>query len=247
MKMIALLLAAALAPNSKAGDIPATGSEAAAHELRQSTQALLDAVAPGEVSVWERLLDEQAIQVDENDVVRSKRDVLAELMPLGPGLSGQIRIDDFRVIVLGDTAVVTHEDDETLDYHGQVLRSRFRMTDTWIHQPSGWRLLASQVLAVPKDPPARALGRKALCAYAGTYSLTSEIRGTIRCTEDELLFERAGRPARHFKAELADVFFEPGQPRTRRIFRRDTHGAINEFVDRREGQDVLWRQTHGPA
>jgi saccharopine dehydrogenase-like NADP-dependent oxidoreductase len=96
-------------------------------------------------------------------VVRNKREVLAELKPLGPGLTGHLKVDDFRAVVHGDTAVVTHEDHEYLDYHGQVLRSRFRMTDTWGHHPEGWRLLASQVLAVLKTHP-RLCCRSRSCA-----------------------------------------------------------------------------------
>ena len=133
---------------------------AVAAELRRSTQSLLDAIAPADVSVWDRLLDEKAIQVDENDVVRNKAQMLAALKPLGPGLAGHLTIDDFRVVESGETAIVTHEDDEYLDYHGQIVKSRFRMTDTWIHSSSGWKQLASQVLAVLQDPPAGKLGTK---------------------------------------------------------------------------------------
>jgi hypothetical protein len=61
-----------------------------------------------------------------------------------------------------------------------------------------------------------------------------------------LLFEREGRPARHFRPELSDVFFEPGEPRTRRIFERDAQGQITGFVDRREGRDVRWRRSLAP-
>src|ERR1700753_3907432 len=122
-------------------------------ELRQNTQILLDAIAPGDVATWDRLLDPKVIQVDENDVVRDKAQILAELKPLGPGLAGNLHLDDVRVAIYDDIAVVTHEDKEYLDYHGQVLRSRFRMTDTWRRTPEGWRLLGEQVLAVQQDPP----------------------------------------------------------------------------------------------
>src|SRR4051812_19799631 len=78
-----------------------------ASELRQNTKALLDAIAPGDVAVWNRLLDRDMLQVDENDVVRNKAQVLAELKPLGPGLTGHLDIDDFRVTRHGEVAVVT--------------------------------------------------------------------------------------------------------------------------------------------
>jgi hypothetical protein len=99
------------------------------------------------------------------------------------------------------------------------------------------------VLAVLKDPPAQHLDAAVLRGYEGKYTMTNEIVASIRCEGDELVVEREGRPARHFKAELTDVFFEPGQPRTRRIFLRDRLGRITGFVDRREARDVVWRRV----
>jgi hypothetical protein len=210
-------------------------------ELRHNTQVLLDAIAPGDVATWDRLLDPKAIQVDENDVVRDKAQILAELKPLGPGLAGNLQIDDFRVALDGDVAVVTHEDKEYLDYHGQVLRSRFRMTDTWRRTPAGWRLLGQQVLAVQQDPPSVPFDSKS-CVYAGRYGLTADIVATIACKGDALTVERRGKPARTFLAETHDVFFEPGFPRTRRIFQRDAQGHVIGFVDRREERDIAWKK-----
>jgi len=210
-------------------------------ELRRDTQALLDAIAPGDVATWDRLLDPKAIQVDENDTVRDKAQILADLKPLGPGLTGNLQIDDFRVALYDDLAVVTHEDKEYLDYHGQVLRSRFRMTDTWRHTPAGWRLLGEQALAVQQDPPSVPFDSKA-CIYAGRYALTDDIIATIGCHDDALTVERPGKPARTFLAETPDVFFEPGSPRTRRIFQRDAAGRVTGFVDRREERDIAWKR-----
>lgn len=223
----------------------AVGSHAAPSsietELRQNTQALLDALAPGDKATWDRLLDPKAVQVDENDVVRDKTQILAALEPLGPGLTGNLQIDDFCVALYDQVAVVTHEDKEYLEYHGQVLRSRFRMTDTWRRSPAGWRLLGEQVLAVQQDPPSVPFDSKS-CAYAGRYALTADIVATIGCKGDMLTVERPGKPARTFLAETPDVFFEPGSPRTRRIFQRDTQGRVTGFVDRREERDIAWKK-----
>jgi hypothetical protein len=211
--------------------------------LKAATQEMLDAIAPGHAAVWEHWLDAAVIQVDENDVVRSKAEILKELQPLPKGLVGHLKIAEWRLALAGDVAVVTHEDDETLDYFGQMLRSRFRMTDTWHRTPQGWRLLGSQVLAVHQDPPAVTLDPATLCAYAGRYVLTPEISATARCDGDKLVFQREGRPDRVFLPELKDQFFEPGYPRSRRLFQRDVAGAITGFVDRREERDIHWTRA----
>jgi hypothetical protein len=228
---------------ARAAQLPSTA--AVAQELRGRTQRLLDAIAPGDVAVWDELLDPDVIQVDEDDVVRRKAAILAELKPLGPGLTGHLNIDEFSVARSGDVAVVTHEDDETLDYHGQMILSRFRMTDTWHLTANGWRLLGSQVLAVQKDPQSVTLDTTTLCGYAGTYAMAADVIDTIRCSGDHLVVSRRGRPDREFKAEIKDVFFESGQPRTRRIFVRDADGRLTGFVDRREARDVVWKRNPG--
>jgi hypothetical protein len=76
--------------------------------------------------------------------------------------------------------------------------------------------------------------------------MTADIKGTIRCENDELIFESPTRPARHFCPELLDVFFEPGEPRTRRIFLRAPQGQIIGFVDRREARDISSQRTDTP-
>jgi hypothetical protein len=40
--------------------------------------------------------------------------------------------------------------------------------------------------------------------------------------------------------EAPDVFFAPGKPRSRTLFRRDAQHRIIDFVDRREGEDLVF-------
>ena len=215
-------------------------------ELRRLTQANLDAIAPGQVEVWRRNLHDKVTHVDENGIVRNKSELLAEFSPLPKGLVGRLQVDKFNVTLDGNIAVATHEDLEHLQYHGQMLVSRWRSTDTWIKTPAGWKLLAEQTLAVLEDPPAIQLTAPQLCAYAGTYQLTPEITDTIKCSDGRLTGTRTGRPEVTYQPEVMDVFFAPGKPRTRRIFVRDAGGAVTGFVDRREGIDVRWAKVAAP-
>ena len=224
------------------GVAQAAAPSAAEVELRRIVQEMLDAVAPGNADVWRRYLHERLIRVDETGAVQGKEELLKELTPLPPGLVGRMAVDTFRIETHGDFAVLAYETQEHLDYHGQILRSRFRISDTWLKTPQGWQLLAEQVAAVLKDPPSLKLTQQQLCEYNGTYALTAEITTTISCTQDGLAAQRTGRAPASYLAEVADVFFVAGQPRTRRIFLRDPQGKVVGFADRREGEDVRWKR-----
>ena len=49
-----------------------------------------------------------------------------------------------------------------------------------------------------------------------------------------------------YLVESADVLFIAGQPRVRRIFRRDGAGRVTGFIDRREGEDIDWKREATP-
>ena len=222
------------------GVAQAAAPTAAESELRKIAQEMLDAIAPGNVEVWRRYLHERVILVDENGTVRTKEEMLKEFSPLPAGLVGNLKVDTFKVETHGDVAVLAFEAQEHLDYHGQTLRSRYRINDTWLKTAQGWQLLAEQVAAVLKDPPSVQLTQQQLCEYNGTYAMTPEIVTTLKCTQDGFAAERTGRPSAQYLAEVPDVFFVAGQPRTRRIFVRDAQGKVVAFVDRREGEDIRW-------
>ena len=214
-------------------------------ELLTKTQALVDAVAPGNKAPWSAALDQSYVGMDENGAVKTRDELLRELEPLPAGLVGHIKVENFRVRQTGALAVAAYELQESLDYRGQPLHTRFRSLDTWLRTSHGWKLMAQHTAAVLKDPPAIKLSQDELCAYAGRYQLTPEIQATIRCLADGLEAERAGRPNVTYRPEVKDLFFAPGQPRSRRIFQRGPDGSVVSFVDRREGEDIRWVRIAG--
>jgi len=216
-------------------------------ELRRIAQEMLDAIAPGNAPVWDRYLYERFVHMDENGTVRNKVEFLKELTPLPAGLVGRIEIDRFDATFAGNTAVVAYEMQEYLDYFGQSLRTRFRSLDTWVSTPDGWRLIGEHTAAVLKDPPAISLSRETLSEYDGVYTLTAEIKATIRSGDGVLTAQRDDRPAATYSPEIRDMFFVPGQPRSRRIFTRGADGKVDGFVDRREGEDIRWTKLAEPT
>lgn len=210
--------------------------------LERISQSLLDSIAPGDPRLYSTYLDSALIHVDENNQVRDKPTFLAELKPLPKGIIGTSKVQDFKATFAGDLAFTTYDDQEMVDFYGQPIHTRFRITDTWHRTEAGWRMIGEHIAAVLKDPPAITLPKEVLCSYAGTYQLTAAIVAQVRCEGDHLVAERPGRPAATYKPEVRDLFFAPGSPRSRRVFLRDASGAISGFADRREGEDAIWQR-----
>jgi ketosteroid isomerase-like protein len=234
--MIEFLLATATAVAAAASSPPADD----AATLRALDQALLDAIAPGDRAAWERALAPDAVYVDEDGHVLDRAAFLAAIEPLPAGLSGQISISDYRVRLHGDTALVVQALDEREDYHGLPLRAGYLVTETWLRQEGRWRLALVHADVVRPDPPALVLPAAALDDYVGRYAGPGGMVYEIRREGAGLVGGKAGGTARPLLAEMPDLFFVAGQPRSRKLFQRDAGHAVTGFVDRREGEDIAW-------
>ena len=211
--------------------------------LQRATQALVDAIAPGERAVWEHYTDPAFTYGTEANEVKSRAQALEDLKPLPPGSSGWIVVEEFRCKDFGNFAVTTYIMDEHETVEGHALHARYRGSDTWRAAGGGWRLVAAQVYAIPRDPPRTELTSARLAEYAGLYSLSAATHQSIRLNGDRLIAERPGRAPQLLLPESGDVFFTPGRPRTRRIFTRSSDGRVSGFADRREGSDLVWTRV----
>jgi Domain of unknown function (DUF4440) len=211
--------------------------------LQSQTQQLLDAIAAGDRSPWQRHVAENVVFMTEEGTRKSKTDLLDEIRAFPPEIWGRIRVTNFDVVHHDRVAVATYIADEDEGYYGQVIHARYRSTDTWLLSKGAWQMIASQVLALRDDPPAIDLAPSALDAYAGRYSLTPAVTYTITRDGGNLRGQRTGRKEEALKIEVTDVLFVPGQPRLRKIFKRDSSGRIIGFVERRETWDIAWQRT----
>jgi len=211
--------------------------------LHAKDQALLDAIAPGQVQVWDEVLADNAVYVDENGVIMDRAAFLKQLTPLSAGASGTLVIAAYQAALHGDVATVIHTDDETENYHGQVLKARYLTTETWQKSGDDWKLLLIHTYAMLQDPPAQKLSPKELDDYAGRYT-AGDLVYVLHRDGDRLIGQREGGSPVEWNAELRDVFFNAGQPRIRRIFQRDAKGNVIGFVDRRESWDVVWKKQN---
>src|SRR5581483_1224666 len=111
--------------------------------LQKQTQQLVDAIAAGDVSVWNRLLDDRAMITTEDGTLQTKAEMIKSLHPLPAGVSGNIGVTDFHVTEHGAVAIANYVLDEHENYHGHALHCQYRVTDTWQQSAKAWRLIAS--------------------------------------------------------------------------------------------------------
>jgi hypothetical protein len=147
---------------------------------------------------------------------------------------------EFQATVHGTVAVATYVLDEHETYYGHTLHCQYRTTDTWVETSAGWRLLASQVLALRTDPPSIDLTAKQAEAYVGRYSLSPEMSYEVRLKDGQLEGQQTGHKPEALRAEGVDVLFIPGKPRYRMVFQRDAAGRITGMAERREAWDLMW-------
>jgi len=204
-------------------------------------QEMSDAIASGDVAVWDKYIDASAIYAEEDDSYKGKANLLKEIVPLPKGLSGEIKIDLLSYYEDGDTAVALFRQNETEHYFGQTIFAKYLTNTTWKKRADGWKLIAGQVLAEKTDPPAIALPPGQLAQYVGTYKL-KDSASIYRLTLENgiLIGTRDSRKPATWNAEASDVFFIKGDPRIRKIFQHDASGKITGFVERRESWDVVW-------
>jgi ketosteroid isomerase-like protein len=208
--------------------------------LKSKMQALMDAVGAGDAKVWSATLDKRFAMIDEAGAVSNYDQTVAQITPLPKGISGNIAVTEWKIQFFGDTAVETHLDDEHEDFHGQKLHALYRVTGSWHKNKDGWKLIGMQTLALRQDPPAVTLPGALTDPYVGRYRAGPDYVVEITKQDGKLFSATNGGKAVEIKAELADVLFTPGQPRSRKIFQRDATGAITGFVSRREERDVVF-------
>jgi hypothetical protein len=210
--------------------------------LERITQELANALAPGNVSVWQQWTHPQFVVTDENGVRTERQQFLSEMRPLPPGTSGSIKVTDFKVTQTSGVQVTTYVLDELEHYHGEDLQARYRQTDTWVPSASGWRLLASQIIALRTDPPAVELPATLWSEYSGRYGLPDGLELEITTAGSSAALRKSTGTPRPLKAELKDLLFVPADPRIRYIVQRDGSEQVVALIQRRESWDIVWRR-----
>ena len=170
-----LVLTFVLVASGMCWTVPARAGEGASPEavrrFQATEQALMDAVAAGDKSVWERVLDASFVLTSEEGEVLPKQQIIDSLRPLPKGLEGAIAVKELTVQELPTFAVVRYLADEKETVFGQKLATQYRVTDTFRRAGEEWKLVASHVSVVTQDPPAQEVSAAGWPGLVGSYRL----------------------------------------------------------------------------
>lgn len=209
-------------------------------ELIRRTQELYDAVATGNQAPWKKYFADDCVYSDEKGRTFNKAQLIADITPLPRGYSGSIKIDNAQSRIIGETAVLSYDANETETIFGQEMHARYHITDTWLRRNGQWQILASQAHRYYEDPAIGRADANEFTDYTGTYELAPGENRTVTAEGDQLFLQRNGKKEQ-LLPETCDLFFRKGVE-GRILFQRDASGQVECLIDRRNNEDVVWRK-----
>jgi hypothetical protein len=219
-------------------------NEKIVERLTEATQELLDAIATGNKTIWQRYLADGSIYADEEGRVLTKDELIRELNPLPAGYVGSIKIGATKVLVQEIVVVLSHLDREELELYGQKIVTNYHMTNTWAKQKDGqWQLVSTQVMAVPNERKPATVDPKSLDSYVGEYQLAPQVTYTVTLQGDKLFGQRSGRAKEELLPLCGDIFYRKGVWRGEKVFEKDGQGRVVNLRDRRENNDLVWKKV----
>src|SRR5947208_985731 len=95
-------------------------------ELVRRTQELYDAIAPGNQTPWKKYFADDCIFSDEKGRTLDKTKLVADITPLPTGYSGAIKIENVISRIIGDTAILSYDANETVTIFCQNLNAHYQ-------------------------------------------------------------------------------------------------------------------------
>jgi hypothetical protein len=216
-------------------------------EVVKLTQELMDALIPGKADVWQRILADDALIIDEFGRIQDKAEAVKSVHPFPQGLSGSIEIRDAKVRVHGDSAVLQGELYEQETVFGQKLVVRYIFCNTFVRRAGEWKLVAATDVTLPTPPPALSVDGLVVADYPGTYSYGPNRAFSVAVEDGKLFYTtKAGGTHTALDPIAKDVFMDGGDEKNLIIFRRYASGHVAELIERRKFNDLHMQRDDAP-
>ncbi len=237
-------------------------------ELVRRTQELYDSIVSGNQTPWKKYFADDCTFSDEKGRTLDKTKLVADITPLPKGYSGAIKIENVISRIIGDTAILSYDANETETIFGQNLRARYHVTDTWLRRKVEWsdrderhgrqsrkgtrssdagaaeiqwQIIASQAHRYYEDPAIGKGDEKKFPDFVGKYELAPGQTRTVTSENGKLFIERNGKKE-ELLLEASEIFFRKNVE-GRILFHYAANGKVDALIDRRNNEDVIWRKT----
>jgi len=111
--------------------------------LMKIEQELADAVVKNDMSVFEKYLADNGNFTDPGGMLATKAQTIA-LFKSGDLKIESTKIDDMKVQMFDNTAIVTYRTTDKGMYRGKDISGQYRWTDVFVKMGGKWKLVASQ-------------------------------------------------------------------------------------------------------
>ena len=118
--------------------------ESIVEKLTRQTQELYDSLIPGNQGPWKKYYADDCIFADEKGRLFNKTQLVNDVTPMPAGYGGSIKLEKVQSRVVGQTAILSYEINESETIFGQELHARYHTTDTWLRRHDTWQIIASQ-------------------------------------------------------------------------------------------------------
>jgi ketosteroid isomerase-like protein len=119
--------------------------------LMQIEQELTDAILKGDTSASERYLADDYTFIAPTGMASTKAEGLAD-MKSGALKIESSKMEDMKVRVYGDTAVVTYSSTDKGKYKDMDISGHYRWTDVFVKRDGKWQLVAGQGTPIMMPP-----------------------------------------------------------------------------------------------
>ena len=235
MKQLVLIKFLSVATIVCAADVPITQDE-----LVRRTQELYDSLVSGDQAPWKKHFADDCMFADEKGRFFDKPKLIADITPLPAGYSGTIKIENAQSRIIGNTAILSYDADETETIFGQRLKARYHITDTWLQRNGNWQIIASQAHRYYEDPAVGKADLKKFTDFVGTYELAPGQTRSVTIEGDKLFVARNGKKEQ-LRPETSELFFRKNVE-GRILFRYAATSKVDALIDRRNNEDVVWKK-----
>lgn len=208
-------------------------------EVLKAIHARLEAVARNDLVAWAALVADDMMAPIEGATL-SKQSWLAQHKSWPREVSYSYGpLQDVKVRIDGDTAIVTYHSDQLTRIGGQTTSVHKWQIETHVRRNGRWLLLGVADGLIPPEPKAAKVDPSILDAYAGRYQWAPTLVAKIERKGDRLLEHLgAGEPV-EWRPENETTFFMPGAAAggdaSRLIFEKDAGGRVTHYIYRELG------------